>query len=102
MGQCLEHGNIPLSQKKIPHIFIPLLVPMIILLLSFDYPTPIIIPLQSHKKKNNIIWTAMFDTSRQVPTRFRSLLPPGIAARKHRENCGYVKEMSLETGDKNG
>ena len=44
----------------------------------------------------------MFDTSRQVPTRFRSLLPPGIAARKHRENCGYVKEMSLETGDKNG
>ena len=51
MGQCLEHGNIPLSQKKIPHIFIPLLVPMIILLLSFDYPTPIIIPLQSHLKK---------------------------------------------------
>ena len=44
----------------------------------------------------------MFDTSRQVPTRFRSLLPPGIAARKHRENCGYVEEMRLETGDKNG
>jgi hypothetical protein len=99
MFRTWEHSTIP---KKNPTHFYPTISShdylTIIIRLSHSHHYPTTIPL----KKKNIIWTAMFDTSRQVPTRFRSLLPPGIAARKHRENCGYVKEMSLETGDKNG